>query len=38
MADNYLEKHYEEWLKRKAEWEKKGKPKPSKKKIGKNVQ
>lgn len=25
MADNYLEKHYEEYLKRKAEWERKGK-------------
>lgn len=25
MADNYLEKHYEEYLKRKAEWEKKKK-------------
>ena len=23
MADNYLENHYEEYLKRKAEWEKK---------------
>jgi len=22
MADNYLEKHYEDYLKRKAEWEK----------------
>lgn len=22
MADNYLENHYEEYLKRKAEWEK----------------
>ena len=25
MADNYLENHYEEYLKRKAEWEKKKK-------------
>ena len=25
MADNYLENHYEEYLKRKAEWEKKRK-------------
>lgn len=25
MADNYLEKHYEEYLKRKAEWERKRK-------------
>ena len=23
MADNYLENHYEEYLKRKAEWERK---------------
>ncbi len=29
MADNYLEKHYEEYLKRKAEWEKKKKPHPT---------
>ena len=28
MADNYLENHYEEYLKRKAEWEKKKKKKP----------
>jgi len=28
MADNYLEKHYEEYLKRKAEWEKKKKNSP----------
>ena len=28
MADNYLESHYEEYLKRKAEWERRGKPKP----------
>ncbi len=27
MADNYLENHYEEYLKRKAEWEKKKKTK-----------
>ncbi len=27
MADNYLENHYEEYLKRKAEWEKKRKKK-----------
>lgn len=26
MADNYLENHYEEYLKRKAEWEKKKRP------------
>lgn len=25
MADNYLESHYEEYLKRKAEWERKKK-------------
>ncbi len=25
MADNYLENHYEDYLKRKAEWEKKKK-------------
>lgn len=31
MADNYLENHYEEYLKRKAEWEKK-KKKTAKKK------
>lgn len=24
MADNYLENHYEEYLKRKAQWEKSG--------------
>ena len=32
MADNYLEKHYEDYLKRKAEWEKSRKhslPKPA---------
>jgi len=28
MADNYLENHYEEYLKRKAEWEKKKKKRP----------
>lgn len=29
MADNYLEKHYEDYLKRKAAWEKnKGKKRP----------
>lgn len=27
MADNYLENHYEEYLKRKAAWEKKKKKK-----------
>lgn len=27
MADNYLENHYEEYLKRKKEWEAKKKPK-----------
>lgn len=27
MADNYLENHYEDYLKRKAEWEKKKKTK-----------
>ncbi len=31
MADNYLENHYEEYLKRKAEWEKKKKLKKLKK-------
>jgi hypothetical protein len=30
MADNYLENHYEEYLKRKAEWEKKKKRRGSK--------
>lgn len=30
MADNYLENHYEAYLKRKAEWEKKKKKKTSK--------
>lgn len=29
MADNYLEKHYEEYLKRKAAWEKSRSHKPS---------
>lgn len=32
MADNWLENHYEEWEKRKAQWEKdkaKRKPKPA---------
>ncbi|MCQ2343399.1 MAG: dehydrogenase [Paludibacteraceae bacterium] len=38
MADNYLENHYEEWLKRKTEWEKKGKPKSPKKKNEKSGQ
>lgn len=28
MADNYLEKHYEDYLKRKAAWEKSRKHKP----------
>lgn len=28
MADNYLEKHYDEWLKKKAEWERKKKRLP----------
>lgn len=31
MADNYLENHYDEWLKKKAEWERKGRPKVSRK-------
>lgn len=31
MADNYLENHYEEYLKRKAEWEKKKKKTAQKK-------
>ena len=30
MADNYLENHYEEYLKRKAEWEKKKKKRGAK--------
>lgn len=29
MADNYLEKHYEDYLKRKAAWEKSHKYKPN---------
>ena len=29
MADNYLEKHYEDYLKRKAAWEKSRKHKPT---------
>ncbi len=28
MADNYLEKHYEDYLKRKAAWEKSRRHKP----------
>ncbi len=32
MADNYLENHYEAYLKRKAEWEKKKKKKTPKQK------
>lgn len=29
MADNYIENHYEDYLKRKAAWEKSGKTKPA---------
>lgn len=34
MADNYLENHYEEYLKRKAAWEKK---KKKKKTVPRNI-